>query len=140
MIFTSIEILLCCTVNKHLTARRRWKFCFSFKSVSKITDKCFWMCNHEKISLISAEKSSRSKVSCLFSIVFIWFPSSAVGNQRGVDTWHRARIVACLLMNKIPPSYCSSLQAFMLNFGLCNLLVERWYRSRDGTKRLHVSK
>ena len=39
-------------------------------------------------------------------------------------------------MNKIPPSYCSSLQAFMLNFGLCNLLVERWYRSRDGTRRL----
>ena len=77
-------------------------------------------------------------MSCLFSIVFIWFLSSAVGNQSGVDTWHRAKIVACLLMNKIPPSYCSSLQAFMLNFGLCNLLVERWYRSRDGTRRLMV--
>ena len=86
---------------------------------------------------ISAGKSSRSKVSCLFFIVFIWFPSSAVGNQSGVDTWHRARIAACLLMNKIPPLYCSSLQAFMLNFGLCNLLVERWYHSRDGTRRLY---
>ena len=75
-------------------------------------------------------------MSCLFSIVFIWFPSSAVGNQSGVDTWHHARIVACLLMNEIPPSYCSSLQAFMLNFELCNLLVERWYCSRDGTRRL----
>ena len=78
-------------------------------------------------------------MSCLFSILLIWFPSSAVGNQSGVDTWHRARIVACLLINKIPLSYCSSLQAFMLNFGLCNLLVERWYRSKDGTRRLCVA-
>ena len=83
-------------------------------------------------------KSSKSKARCLFSIVFIWFPASAVGNQSGTgaDTWHRARIVACLLLNKIPPSYFSSLQAFMLNFGLCNLLVKRWYCSRDGTRRL----
>ena len=99
----------------------------------------FWMCNHKKNQFetkLSAGKSLRSKVSCLFSIVFIWFPSSAVGNQSGVDTWHRDRIVAYLLMNKTPPSFCSSLQAFMLNFGLCNLLVERWYHSRDGTRRL----
>ena len=97
------------------------------------------MCNHEKISLnLTFQRGNlREAKQVVYFYCFYLVPGVCCWELSGVDTWHRARIVACLLMNKIPPSYCSSLQAFMtLNFGLCNFLVERWYRSRDGTRRL----